>query len=826
MQASIAQVQGQAVTSEKLSQERIETYDGAVEQLERDVSELNIQLAKSNQKVQELERQIKESSGAAQQLASAAEKKRQALVEEYETVIEGLRSDRAALVRKMETLCEKISGYQDQIAELLVDRDRLAQQCAKMEEKAEGIAHRVNDLEAENRKLRDQVQFFESKSTEFSEAEALESLRKDRAMMYAALEEAGQENIALREKLFENSKDVRKLHSLLEKADARLAIIEKEREVEQTKFEQRIKEFNEREGSIRLTLEETMESYRVERASLITSYETQLSNHSDNIVTKYQDIVDKLRKDLESFELLREQWISKERDYVTSIERLTLQLNQAKDELKEKSEVSKESSVNEHKLNVLQTELAESQQKCSASLVEIQKLRKDHDIVLKELRVNTETVANLRISLGNMERSLKDTQSREAILRLRLTESESKVKEMECLREDVAHTDEESRVRIEELLEENSAFAACIEEFETKFVSMNSMLKDGQRKNTALIDECSRLEALVHSKDEELENALLRYQTLAANFGLGNSDSSTSMHEKIVELTGKCIKMQFDYKQVCAQLLEKDNEIKTLRSVSITMNESVCAGDNLVLQSRWRDELWTQGLELQSAVTDLTNILRSAESGLRPTKAVNVNDPDCCNSSVNESQAVANYKPRLSTRLRVKIESKKQLMHSELAGVNQVLSEIMDRLHIFQTTLLTPPWEDKTVEQATEELIKGKLVKLKRVESQREQGLHGLKCQATVFKAVIKMLLRVMRKKIATKFSESPAPARFASTNANRTVIEDDVPLDYSMDCGAQDDIVNYSRSSVWDISSDEEADDACDQHEDPWNRNPILGFN
>jgi chromosome segregation ATPase len=832
LEASLVKLQGQAVSSERMSQEQINAYDGAVEQLERDVSELHSQLAKSNQRVQELENQIRSSSGSARQLVSLAEEKRQALVEEYESVIEGLRSDRAALVRKMESLCEKISSYQDQIAELLMDRDNFAQKYVQTEENAAEIIKRVSDLEAENQQLREQVQHFEFKSQDPSEAEALEGLRKDRAMLYAALDDAGKENIALREKLFESSKDVRKLHSLLEKADAQLAAMEKEREVELNKFQQRIHEFNEREAALRLTLEETMENYRVERASLITSYETQLSNQSDDVVAKYQDIVSKLREDLKSFDSLREQWLSIEKGYKVDIERLTFDLSQAQDELKEMSEMLKEPTIYEHQLKILQSELKESQQNCSLSTAELQKLRKDHDIALIELRVASETAVNLRLSLETLERSLKEAQSVESILRLQLSESESKMKEMERLREDGFHSDKESRQRMEDLLEENAAFAACIEEFERKFASMNHMLKEGHKKQTALIEECSRLGALVHSKDEELESALLRYQALASNPGFGKSESSSYIHEKIVELTEKFAKMQFDYNQVCAQLREKSDEIDALRSVSIDRSRSTCAADDFVLQSRWRDELWTQGLELQSAVTDLTSILRSIESGMRATKAANNLHSD--DSSANETETVASSKPRLSTRLRVKIESRKQSVHSELAGVNQILSEIMDRLHIFQTTLLTPPWEDKTVEQATEELIKGKLVQLKYVESLKARDAHGLKYQATVFKAIIKMLLRVMRKKIATKSSKSQVPYTLASSNeavikSNTAAIED-VPLDYSMDCGAQgdnEDVVNYSRSSVWDISSDEgEAEtDSHDEEEDLWKRNPILGF-
>lgn len=814
LQASVVLAKDQIQSTEQLSQERIQTYDGAVEQLERDVSELHLQLAKSNHRVRELENQITESSNSKEHLFSRAEQKRQSLVEEYEAVIEGLRGDRAALIRKMEGLCEKISNYQDQIAELLVDRDNFAQKCAHMADNESEIRSKIHDLEDENRRLQDRLHRNESKSFNQSQDDAaLESLRKDRAALYSALDEARKENDNLKEKLIQSSKDIREFHSLLEKAEEQLILMEKERQTDLDKFQKRILEFDERETSLRMTLEQTMENYRVDRSSLISSYEAQLSNQSDDVLVRYQNVVDKLRNDLVSFESLREQWVAKEKSYETEIDNLKSNLKQARDDLKEKSKTDREVSSHQFQLNTLRNELKESQDNCSVSLSELQKLRKDHDLALKELRLSSENAAKLKLSLDKMEQTLRDAQSVESILRLRLSESETKITEMECVREENTHDDQKMQSYMEQLLEENSAFAICIEEFETKFAFMDNMLKDGAQRQAALVDECSRLEALVHAKDQELESALLRYQTLAADACVNKSQSIADLQEKVTEITENYAKMQFDYMQVRSELNEKRKEVEALRSVSAKKVGSMhAAASDLVLQSRWRDDLWTQGLELQSAVTDLTNIIRAIESGLRAVKP----EEDARASPSSDTEAIATGKTRLSTRLRIKIENKKHLMYREVEDVNHVLSNIMERLMTFQTTLLTPPWEDKTVEQATEELLKGKLVELKRGKCTQEKELDGLKREVIVSKAIIKMLVRVMRKKTTSSHHA------VGHSNVDAAVVDNEVPLDYSMDCGADDDVVNYSRTSVWDISSDEEINDGADDD----SINPILGFN
>ncbi len=317
---------------------------------------------------------------------------------------------------------------------------------------------------------------------------------------------------------------------------------------------------------------------------------------------------------------------------------------------------------------------------------------------------------------------------------------------------------------------------------------------------------------------------------------------------KVIDLTQMLGKSQSDLMQVTSQLKDKKNELSALKNAVTAM---ISSGDGidvgatkadgqtsnrdgsspsregegpssphdasvrLQLQKRWRDDLWSQGLDLQSAMSDVASIT----DAIAPLIA-SIGKSDSIGAAPVAAPSAGAVSSTPKTRMRKVMEKRQSdsVLPAEIDGssLSAAVQVVMERMHEFHSTLLSPPWEDKTIEEATTEIINAHIVDLKPVvlHSSKPSVSSNGGIPKAVVKVLLKWLMRIMRKRNGRRVGldtradtytgsrqhyESPLRGVGIMTTSVSPGIESHIGMYRSNVEQLNDSIV----SSMWDVSTD-----------------------
>lgn len=303
--------------------------------------------------------------------------------------------------------------------------------------------------------------------------------------------------------------------------------------------------------------------------------------------------------------------------------------------------------------------------------------------------------------------------------------------------------------------------------------------------------------------------------------------------DQVIELSRLLASSQGEILHLKSQLKEKRSELKAMNEAVTSMltgdssvvgtkhTVSIAAksflspsgvGETLTSpsvqqQMVWRDELWTQALDIQSSVTDVATAIDSVSPMIEQYRKSKCTDEPLSPTNSNNSPPARNTRMKVAASLKKGVGERPEIPSAESLSVR--IQYVLEQLHNFQTVLLSPPWNDETITDVATEIISGNIVPLKPSHRRRAFGSN---INALVMKALIHMLVKVVR-------SRTPKNDKNIScNNANRMLVkpttifaEDEAGINYrsaNLDTRLYEraayDMMNESNtSSIWNVSDE-----------------------
>lgn len=377
-----------------------------------------------------------------------------------------------------------------------------------------------------------------------------------------------------------------------------------------------------------------------------------------------------------------------------------------------------------------------------------------------------------------------------------------------------------------------------------EFMSDATRNSDMQTENDSLKEKIVTLSALINEQQQALDAAAAHELESATNRGIFQkiaveSDAQAKRFgDQVVELSRLVANNQGEILHLKSQLKEKRNELKAMNQAVASMLkgetassgstksknvEKTASSDNgrmtetspsVQQQMIWRDDLWTQALDIQSAVTDVATVIDGILPALKKLLSSTTEESVIHTS---DSPSSVSSRPVRNTRMKAAAAMKKSENNPELYSPTSIpsaetlgmsIQNILDQLHDFQAVLLSPPWNDETVFAASSEIISGNIVPLKNSQCKRHAAASS---NVLVMKAVIRMLLRVVRSQrkvvsesISSKTTMDSELAMEDIVNYNSELLSKTKYLESSRHTGS--DLMNESNaSSIWNVSDESE---------------------